>query len=307
MPLAPSPVLRRYQLSHRTLGIAPSRRQTARAANLPVVRPSAPGSASAVASPLPGLATDPTPVTGLGRQVETIGARGGLTAVASTRDGKLVACGDFAGQLRIYDTKDDWRLVAFAYAHVGGVTSLDWNPAGTLLASVGNNGVVCLWTPDGTPAGRTTGATARTPSAGVPTANIWPWPACTVSPPKIWSDDFKTSVTLTGHKADARTIAWSPGRQAVGNRLEGQHGPAVERRRQAGVGAGRLGRRGPGCGLEQQGADRRPYDRSQEVRLWNADGKPAAAIDLSKLNVGRSQRHLDWSSDGTRLVIGATG
>jgi WD40 repeat protein len=70
---------------------------------------------------------------------------GTVYAVAYAPDGALLATGDSAGTIRLWDATDDYALVAEIPAHDGEVFDVAFNTDGSLLASVGFDGVTRVW------------------------------------------------------------------------------------------------------------------------------------------------------------------
>jgi WD40 repeat protein/transcriptional regulator with XRE-family HTH domain len=69
---------------------------------------------------------------------------GGVTSVAFSRDGKLLALGDTNGEIRLYQVSD-WKQLLICKGHTNWVVSLAFSPDGSTLASGSTDHTVTLW------------------------------------------------------------------------------------------------------------------------------------------------------------------
>jgi WD40 repeat protein/uncharacterized caspase-like protein len=80
-----------------------------------------------------------------GREVGAIKGHGkGVTAVAFSRDGKLLASGSTDNTIKIWDVASKRELRTLT-GHTSNVESMDFSPDGRLLASAGEDGSTFLW------------------------------------------------------------------------------------------------------------------------------------------------------------------
>ncbi len=80
-----------------------------------------------------------------GRELGTLKGHGrGVTKVAFSRDGKLLASAASDNTIKIWDV-DNRREVRTLMGHTSGVESMDFTPDGRLLASAGDDGSTFLW------------------------------------------------------------------------------------------------------------------------------------------------------------------
>ncbi len=161
---------------------------------------------------LPGLIARPAVLPGIRRwQVETTLPLGGISAVAWSPDGKLIAYGEGSGRIRLIDAETR-RLVQLLPGHEGAVACVAWSPDGAWLASGGwADKVVRLWRPDGTRGPVLTGhksavvCVAWSPD-GKRLASGGHWGDSTV---RIWSVDGAAGPVLP-HDTLIDCVAWSP-------------------------------------------------------------------------------------------------
>jgi WD40 repeat protein len=82
-----------------------------------------------------------------GREIGALKGHGkGVTSVAFSRDGRLLASGSSDNTIRIWDlaTKRELRTLT---GHTSNIESIDFSPDGRLLASASDDGGTFLWTP----------------------------------------------------------------------------------------------------------------------------------------------------------------
>ncbi len=80
---------------------------------------------------LPGIVPRPAALAGVNRwQVETITPRNGVSSAAYSPDGKILACGTYAGQVRLFDADTLELLALYPGSHSAG--DLSWSPDGRI-------------------------------------------------------------------------------------------------------------------------------------------------------------------------------
>jgi WD40 repeat protein len=68
----------------------------------------------------------------------------GVTQLAFSRDGRLLATGEIDGRIQLWDFKER-RIVATFKGHHGGISCLKFSPDGSILASGGQDTTILLW------------------------------------------------------------------------------------------------------------------------------------------------------------------
>src|SRR5215213_586703 len=80
-----------------------------------------------------------------GREIAAIKGHGrGVSKVAFSRDGKMLASGGTDNTIKIWDVATQGELRTLA-GHTAGIESMDFSPDGRLLASAGDDGSTFLW------------------------------------------------------------------------------------------------------------------------------------------------------------------
>lgn len=80
-----------------------------------------------------------------GQQIATIKGHGkGITDVAFSRDGKMIASAATDNTIKIWDTGTQ-REMKSLHGHLANIESMDFSPDGRLLASAGDDGSTFLW------------------------------------------------------------------------------------------------------------------------------------------------------------------
>ena len=216
--------------------------------------------------PLPGIIPRPAKIPDIGRwQVESIANRGPTNAMALSPDGRLVACAQTTGVVRLYEAQS-LRLVALLTGHEAEVGTLAWSPDSRQLA-VGITGKeekhIRIWSSDGTPGVRLrrkrkedhdyrSPRIAWNPDSTSIAAGYWNGQIV------LWKPDGTAGPTLEAHDGPVNCLAWSP---------DGQ----------------RLASGGP----------------KGKIRLWSAVGEDSGSLEHSN-----TVEVLAWSPDGNLLASG---
>jgi WD40 repeat protein/serine/threonine protein kinase len=254
---------------------------------------------------LPGLIPRPTQLPGRRRwQLETVGPRGKVYAVAWSPDGRFLACGSADRQVRIYDVSKK-QLVRLYVGHTGTVRSVHWSPDGKRLASVGerDDRTIRLWSFDDRKLDAVLrGHTNYVYSVAWSADGKYLASAGTDDTVRIWNvATGKSEQTLQGHSDDVASVAWSPDGQWLASgsydgtvRLwksaDGKPGPVLD----APLGSVHSVAWSPdGRWLASGGND-------DQIRLWNADNfEPAPGPRYRGIIEA-----VAWSPDGKNVLAG---
>ncbi|MEE6261873.1 WD40 domain-containing protein [Plantactinospora sonchi] len=158
--------------------------------------------------PAPELAA--AAVVGQDRATVAVTPPGAALSVAFAPDGALLAMarGHF---VEVIDRADN-RTIGLLAGHSGPVTSVDWSPDGTRLATASDDGTARIWdTATGQATVTLTGHTARINAVGWSADNAHVATASADDTARIWdATTGQTTTILTGHTDWVRAIAWSP-------------------------------------------------------------------------------------------------
>jgi len=252
---------------------------------------------------LPGPIPEPADLPGIQAwQVETVAPRSPLTAVDWSPDGRLIACGEQSGCVRVYDAKTLDLVRVFA-GHTRLVDSVAWSPDGQQLASAANDGTLRLWRVDGTPAtvvGWQHAKSAFQCVAWSPDSSSVAWASNGVS---LWDSNGAQKLVIE-NSGKAECAAWSPdGRRLATGGLDGmirifESDSSLLASLDGHNGAVSCVAWSPDGKWLASGTAYLPPGVDAEVRLWQSDGTPGAVIKTA----GGIITGIAWNPDSTQLA-----
>jgi WD40 repeat protein/tRNA A-37 threonylcarbamoyl transferase component Bud32 len=251
-------------------------------------------------SPLPGLIPAPARLPGIGRWQAVPVAPTGISSVAWSSDGRLVAFAE-AGNVRICNAAT-LQLVQVLVGHTSRVTSVAWSPDGKQLASGSSDKTVRLWGADGTPGPILKGHTDRVYCVAWSRNGQQIASAGADKTVRVWDADGTAGPVLRGHADEVRCVAWNPDGQRLASggddktvRLWDTHanvgsGPLLVLGGHSGV-VNSVAWNRDGTSLASAGAD-------NTVRLWDAGGIAGTVLSAHRGGV----LSVAWSPDGQQLA-----
>lgn len=253
------------------------------------------------AEPWPGIIPKPTTMPGIGRwQVSFASHSAPGKRVAWVPGGARLAVAHLSGEIRIYDSADDFRLCAVMVGHRGLVADLRWSPNGKLLASAGWDGTIRIWEASGAPRsviianeGARVNSLSWSPDGGQLACAGW-WDEV-----RVWGVDGVQGMALKAPGSSICSVAWRPdGKLIAAGCIDGK----ILSWSSDGVPGPTLSGHNAPVAIEwnPQGDRLASGSWDKTVRIWNAD------LESSPILRGHENRVLSlaWSPDGTQLVSG---
>ena len=172
--------------------------------------------------PFPGLVPHPAPMAGLRRwQMETRAPRGDIFAVAWDPDGHRVACGSPIGNVRIIDVATS-NTLSIIPAHTGSVWAMDWSPTEDRIVTVGEDGAVRLFDPQGQLRSQLGSHAGTARSVAFSRDGSWIASGGVDAKVRLWRTTGEPGPILSGHSSQVDGIAWHPsGKKLASASLDG--------------------------------------------------------------------------------------